>query len=116
MLGHLVTLGIQHQSAGDHVLEGDGIEDHRGDGMQGKEPSTGLVDTLVDEVGGERLVLVYRLTVLERIVNLGVWHRTGVEPHVNEVALTLHPLSCRRDEEDIVHIRAVEVYLIIVLL
>ena len=84
--------------------------------MQGEEPSTGLVHTLVDEVCGERLVLIDSVTILERIVNLGIWHRTRVEPHVNEVTLTLHFLTCRRHQEDIVDVRAMEVYLIVVLL
>ena len=75
--------------------------------MQREEPATCLVDTLIDEVGGEGFALVNQVAVLKRKVNLGVRHRTGVEPHVNEVSLTLHGLAIVRDEYDIVHIRAV---------
>ena len=74
MLRHLVALGVEHQSRRDNVLEGYTVENHRCNGVQGEEPSACLVHTFVDEVGRECLVVVYQLTVLERIVNLGVGH------------------------------------------
>ena len=76
MLRHLVALGIEHKACRDDVLEGHGVEHHRGDGMKCEEPSTRLVDTLVDEVGGECQVLVDGIGVLERIVHLCVRHGT----------------------------------------
>ena len=74
MLRHLVALGIEHQTAGDDVLEGHRVENHRGNGMQRKEPAACLVDTLVDEVAGEGGTFVDENAVFERIVNLSVGH------------------------------------------
>ena len=51
MLTHLVTLGIENETRRDYVLEGYAIEYHGSDGVQGEEPSTGLIHALVDEVG-----------------------------------------------------------------
>ena len=75
-----------------------------------------MVYTLIDEVAWEGYALVYQFSVLKRIVYLSVGHGTGVEPHVYEVALSLHLLSCRAYKEYIVHVRPVQVYLVIVLL
>ena len=47
---------------------------------------------------------------------LSVRHRTGVEPHVNEVGLALHGLALVADEHDVVHIGAVQVNAVVVLL
>ena len=84
--------------------------------MQREEPATRLVDTLVDEISGECLVIVNELTVLERIMHLGVRHRARVEPHVDEVALTLHRFAAIADQQDVVDIRTVHVNLVVVLL
>src|SRR5574344_1506284 len=84
--------------------------------MQSEEPSTCLVNTLIDEVGGECLTLVYHFLVLKRIVNLCVRHRTRVKPYVDEVALALHRFTALAHEHDVVNIRAMEVDLVIVLL
>ena len=84
--------------------------------MQSEEPSTCLVNTLVDEVGGECLTLVYHFLILKRIVDLCVRHRTRVKPYVDEVALALHWLTALAHEHDVVNIRAMEVDLVIVLL
>ena len=51
MLTHLVTLGIENETRRDYVLEGYAIKYHGSDGVQGEEPSTGLIHALVDEVG-----------------------------------------------------------------
>ena len=42
--------------------------------MQCEEPSTCLIDTLVDKVTGECNTVIYQFLVLKWIVNLGVWH------------------------------------------
>ena len=94
MLTHLVALSVEHKSGRDNVLECYAIEHHSGDGMECEEPSTCLVDALVDEVGGIELrrdgcslvcAVDKRLTVflcaachlsLERIVELCVRHRS----------------------------------------
>ena len=51
MLTHLVTLGIENETRRDYVLESYAVEYHGSDGVQGEEPSTGLIHALVDEVG-----------------------------------------------------------------
>lgn len=48
--------------------------------QKGVEPSTGLVNTLRDKVGRELFIKVLR--VFERIMLLGVGHRTRFEPAV----------------------------------
>ena len=84
--------------------------------MQGEEPSTGLVHTLGDEVGRIVGAVVHDFLVLERIVQLCIGHGTRVEPYVDEVELALHGLAVLRHEDDVVHIGAVEVNLVVVLL
>ena len=115
VLRHLVALGIEHESGGNDVLEGHRVEHHRGDGMQGEEPTACLVDTLVDEVGGEGQMLVDGVAVLEGIVHLCVGHSTRVEPHVDEVALAVHGLALLAHEDDVVDIGAVQVDAVVVL-
>ena len=116
MFRHLDTLGVEHQSAGDHILECHTVEDHRGDGMQGIEPSTCLINTLVDKVAGEGQMLVDSHFILKRIVYLCIRHRTRVEPYVDQVELTMQRLSALTYQHDIIHIRTVEIDLIVVLL
>ena len=53
MLRHLIALGVEHEARRNHILESHRIEDHRSDGMEREEPSTGLVNALVDEVSWE---------------------------------------------------------------
>ena len=53
MLTHLIALGVKHQARTNDILKGHRVEDHRSDGMKREEPSSRLVNTLIDEVGGE---------------------------------------------------------------
>ena len=82
--------------------------------MQGEEPSARLVDTFVDVVGGIELALVNEFAVLKRIVQLGIRHRTGVKPHVYEVALALHGLPAWANQADIVNVWAMQVYEVVI--
>ena len=102
--------------------------------MQGEEPATCLVNTLVDKVGGIELrrdsislisAVNQRLTVglsttshltLKRIVQLRIRHRTRVEPYVDKIALTVHRFALIVHQHDIIDIGAVQVNLIIVFL
>ena len=84
--------------------------------MQGKEPATCLVNALIDEIAGEGRVLVDEFGIFERIVYLGIRHGAGVKPNVNQVGLTLHGLTGSTYQHDVVHIRTVQVYLVVVLL
>ena len=61
--------------------------------MQSKEPTTCLVNTLVDEVARECDTLINQVLILKWIVYLCVWHRTRIEPNVNQVGLALHWLT-----------------------
>ena len=49
-------------------------------------------------------------------MNLGVWHRTRIEPHIDKITLALHGLAALRNEYDIVNIRTMQVDLVVVLL
>ena len=84
--------------------------------MQGEEPATGLVYSLVDEVAREGDTLIDQVLILEGIVNLSVRHGTRIEPNVNQVALALHGFTTLRDEHDIVDVWTVKVDLVVVLL
>ena len=84
--------------------------------MQRKEPSSGLVHALGNEVGRIDLAVVKGVLVLERIVYLGVRHRTRIKPYVDKVELALHRATRRRYENDVVDIRTVQVDFLIVFL
>ncbi len=105
--GHLVAVLVQHQAVRDHVLVGHRTEHHRGDGMQREEPAARLVDTFGDEVG--RKVVRELFLVLERIMELGVRHRTAVKPNVDQVGLTEHLLARGRNQHDFIHIGTMQV-------
>ena len=110
-LGHLVTVLVKDKAVGDHALEGGSAADHRMDGVEGVEPSAGLVDAFGDEVC--RAAELGAAKVAQAF--LGVRHRAGVEPYVDEVALADHLLPAVADKEDIVDVRPVEVYLVVIL-
>ena len=82
--------------------------------MKGKEPSTSLVDALIDKVCWECQLLVNHFTIFERIVYLCIRHRTRVEPYVDKVGLSLHRLAAWRYEYYPVHIRTMQIYLVVV--
>ena len=84
--------------------------------MQCIEPSARLIHTLRDEVGGEGGTLVEQFLVLERIMNLGVWHSTGVEPDVDEVQFALQHGSTLAHQPDLIDVGAVQVDAVVVLL
>ena len=108
--------------------------------MKSEEPTTRLVNSFIDEVGWEEcrrysyslVGRVYQgITIsllahtrsletiginlsFEWIMQLCVWHRTAIKPYINQVALTVHRLTLVVNEYDVIHIRAMEIYLIIV--
>ena len=74
-------------------------------GVEGIEPAAGLIDTFGNEISG---------TAEFRAVNvpealLSIRHRTGIEPNVNEVGLAHHLLSAVGNEDDFIHVRAVQI-------
>ena len=105
--GHLVAVFIQHQAVRHHVFVGHRIEDHGGDGVQGKEPAARLVHALGNEIG--RKTMRKLVFILKRIVQLGVGHGPAVEPYVDEVAFSLHGFARSRNQGDAVHVGAVQV-------
>ncbi len=115
MLAHLVAFGVENKSCGYHILECHAVENHSCDGMEREEPSPRLVNTFVDKVGGERLSPVNHLFVLKRIMYLCIWHRTGIKPYVDEIALTLHWFTTVADKYYVVDIRAVQVYAAVII-
>ena len=115
-LRHLVTVLVKYETVRDYCLEGNGIEYHRRNSVECVEPSACLVNTLGNEVRRIHSTAVKQLLVLEWIVDLCIWHCTGVEPNVNEVELTCHNLACWRYKLDVIHIWTVQVNLVVVLL
>ena len=115
MLAHLVALGVENKAGGNHVLERHTVKHHRGYGVKREEPASRLVNALVDEVGGESQPLVNQFPVLKRIVYLSVGHGARVEPHVYQVCLAPHRLAALAHKHDVVNIRAVHVYPVVVL-
>ena len=115
-LGHLQSVLVQDEAIADNCLVRYTVEDHRGNGMQGEEPTTRLVNTLGNEVGRIDNALVQRFLILKGIVNLGVGHSTAVKPHVDEVELTLQRLTTLTHEDDVIDIGTVKVYAVVVLL
>ena len=75
------------------------------DGVERVEPAARLVDALGDEVG--RRAEARAAEVPQAL--LGVRHRARVEPHVNEVGLAGHLAARGRHQEDLVHVRPVQV-------
>ena len=84
--------------------------------MERKEPTTGLVHTFCNEVRGIVSAVVNDFLVFERIVQLSVRHGTRIEPNINQVKLALHWFSTCRYQGNVIHIRTVEVNLIVVFL
>ena len=84
--------------------------------MQGKEPTACLVNTLSDKVSRIDLTIIELLQVLERIVDLGIRHSAGIEPYIDQVCLTLHRLAGSGNQDNIIHIRTVQIDLLVVLL
>ena len=84
--------------------------------MEGEEPTTGLVNTFCDEVGRIDTAIVERFLVFERIVDLCVWHRTRIKPHVDKVEFAGEYMSRLADKLDVIHIRTMEVNLLVIVL
>ncbi len=87
-LGHLLPVGAQHDAVADDVAEGRAVEQRRGQDVEHVEPAARLADVLHDEVRG--VVGVEPLAVLERVVDLAVGHRSGVEPDIEHVLDAAH--------------------------
>src|SRR5690606_37775959 len=93
---HLIPVLVKHETIGYYVPEGEagiivlavylrnlltGIIDQNGDGMQSKEPATGLVYAFSNKIS--RVVLFEDILVFKRVVPLRVGHGAGIEPDVD---------------------------------
>ncbi len=87
-LGHLLSVGAEHDAVADDVLVGRAVEQRGREDVHRVEPAAGLPDVLDDEV--RRVVGIEPLLVLHRVVHLGVGHRAGVEPDVENVLDPAH--------------------------
>ena len=82
--------------------------------MKSIEPSACLIDTFCNKVRRINQTIVKQFLILERIMYLSVWHSTRIEPNVDKVEFACHRRTCRRHQFDVIHIRTVKVYLVIV--
>ena len=114
-LRHLLAVLGKDKTIRHNSLVGYRVEYHCGDSVEGEEPTTGLVNTLGDEVGWINTAIVEGFLVFEWIVNLCVWHRTRIKPYINKVKFTSQDMSCLADELDIIHVRTVEVNLLVII-
>ena len=73
-LRHFITVLIQDKAVRDNILEGNGIEDHRRNSVERKEPAARLINAFSNEVGREAATALHLLFVFERIVLLCKGH------------------------------------------
>ena len=116
MLAHLVAFGIENKTGGNNILECHTVKHEGGYGMQCEEPSACLVYALIDEIGRESQLLINQFLILKRIMYLCIRHRTGIEPHVDKVALALHRLAGAAHQHNIVNVRTMDVNAVVVFL
>ena len=106
-LTHLLSVLVLNVTQYEDVLIRCLIKENRTLGEEGIEPSTGLVHGLTDELCRE--LGLEELLILERIVMLCIWHRTGIEPAVDDFRYTVHlAATVRAAQGDLVDIRLVE--------
>ena len=105
---HLLAIGSKHETANDEVLPWRRIEEVGSQDEERVEPASGLVKTLRDEIGRERLFEL--LLVLEGVVSLGVGHGTRLEPAVKDLLDTLElALALLRGDGDVVNLVLVQI-------
>ena len=106
-LTHLLSVFILNMAQYEDVLVRCLIKEDRTLGEEGIEPSTGLVHGLTDELCRE--LGLEELLILKRIVMLCIWHRTGIEPAVDDFRYTVHlAAAVRAAQGDLVDIRLVK--------
>ena len=82
-LRHLLAVPVHDVGQADAVPVRDAVRHQSRDRVERVEPAAGLVDRLADVVGGE--AGLEQLPVLERVVELRVGHRPGIEPAVDHL-------------------------------
>ena len=111
-LAHLVSVLIEYKAVGNHSLECTGAAHHRMNGMQGIEPSSGLVHSLRDEVRGTAEL---RASEIPQPL-LRIRHGAGIEPDIDKVRFPDHLFPAVGDKIYSVYIRTVQVYPVIIFL
>ena len=111
-LAHLLSLLVKHQSVGYDPLEGRSSAYHRMDCMQGIEPSSCLIHALCDEIRSTTEITC----ILASESCLRIRHRAGIKPHVYQIRLSCHLLPAWADKENIIHIRTMKIYPVIIVL
>ena len=87
-LGHLVAVRAEHDAVRDHVFECRAVEQGGAQHVHRVEPAPSLANVFNDEVRG--VVGVEPFLMLHRVMHLGIGHRTGVEPYIQDVFNAAH--------------------------
>src|SRR5699024_4479409 len=80
----------QNNSVRDDIFEGWAIEQCCTQYVHGVKPAASLANVFDNEVGW--IVGIKPVFVFHRVMHLGVWHRSGVEPDIQDV---IDPTHCR---------------------
>ena len=108
-LAHFLTLDIQNQLQANTVFKDRPVKKQCRDGVQTVEPAASLVNCLANKVGLAYLV-VEKLPVFLRIMQLGKRHGTGIKPAVHYLGGALHfSATFFTGEVDLIHVGTVQV-------
>ncbi len=100
---HFLAVFRQDESVHNQIFVRRVVVQGRGDHVEGVEPSSGLVQALSDEVGGESLFELL-LTHVFGVAELGVGHGPGLEPTIENFGDSLeHALALFARNFDFIH-------------
>ncbi len=103
---HLLAIAVEDMTVDKKIPVSWFVENQRRDSVQRIEPPACLVDTFRDKIS--RKSLIEKLPVFKRIVQLRKWHRTAVEPDIDQLGSTVEPFSFP-NEIDAVDKRGVQI-------
>ena len=106
-LAHLVALFVQNKSVGDNSLKCALIAHHGSYCMEGKKPTSCLVNAFGDEICS--LTEVGAIDLCKGLLSIG--HRSRIEPDINQIALPYHLAAIIRNEEKVIDVGTVDIYL-----
>lgn len=108
-LGHFGAIFGEHNSVDNQILERGAVLNSCGDDHERVEPSSGLIESLSNKVGGETLCELF-IFGGERIVALGKWHGSTFKPAVKDFGdPSQDTLALLRGDGDFINIFLVEV-------
>jgi len=84
---HFLSICRQHQSVYDEILVRIAVLDTSWKDVQSVEPSSGLINTLTDEISREDLRKLF-FVCWERVVDLSIGHGTTFEPAIKDLLNT----------------------------